>query len=148
MDTDLKTLRDLYSKLDRDPPESIPFAVWLMENPDSPLPFPGQVSLRHHDLLHLILDLDYSPESEAYLVGWCIGNQRANWFHLAVFRFVASRFYPGKFRCGEKCLEQFDRGVLEGRMMPYFDWAYLDSVMSQTPQQIRQNFKTWMRPYL
>jgi len=35
---------------------SIPFLVWLLENPHSSLALPGKIYLREHDYLHLLLE--------------------------------------------------------------------------------------------
>lgn len=48
--------------------------MWLLENPDSPLPFAGKIDLYRHDCLHLLLERGLSVEDEAFVVGFTMGN--------------------------------------------------------------------------
>ncbi len=94
------TLWEAYERFRLDPPQAIPFWVWLLENPDSPLRFPGQVSLQHHDFLHLILGLGMDREAEAEVVGWSIGNDRVKVWQVCVFLWVAMTLYPEPYLAG------------------------------------------------
>lgn len=110
------TLKEAYEKRMGDPQSSIPWVVWLVENPLSPLPFPGKISLEGHDILHILLDLDRSPENEAYVVGFTLGNDpHTKAWHLAIFKWIARYLYPEPYRFQPEYLSVFDRGFIQGR---------------------------------
>lgn len=112
---DQLTLREAYQTLQGDPASQIPFPVWLMENPDSPLSLPGKVSLYHHDCLHLLLKQGFNSVGEAYVVGFSMGNdRRTRWFHLWIFKLVAQFLYPDPYRFYPSDLKHFDAGARQG----------------------------------
>jgi hypothetical protein len=113
------TLKEAYSQLPGDPPQEIPFLVWLLENPNSPLPFPGKISLLKHDYLHVILDLDLSCKSEAFVVGVTMGNDvGSNRVYINLFKLIARSLYPQKYRFSSKDVESFEKGLKFGRDLP------------------------------
>ncbi len=115
-----RTLIVACNSLPGDPPQAIPFLVWLLENPDSPCAMPGNISLEHHDRLHCILDRGFSSQDEAYIVGFSMGNdERTNWLHALVLKIVASIFYPKKYRFTDIDLPEFDRGFQLGRQIKF-----------------------------
>ena len=67
-------LREALQSMGGDPPSSIPFLLWLLENPDSPIALPGKIDLYRHDCLHLLLDRGFSLYDEAFVVGFTMGN--------------------------------------------------------------------------
>ena len=88
-------LKDVQQDVQND----IPWIVRLLENPASPLPFPGQINLENHDKLHIILNRGISSKDEAFVVGFTIGmDKRARNYHLFIFRLFAQFLYPQKFR--------------------------------------------------
>ena len=110
------TLSAAYDNLQGDPPQDIPLIVWLLENPDSRCSLPGAISLENHDRLHLILDRGFSGEDEAYLVGFCMGNDlRTNAIHLIMIKAIAFLFYPKIYRFTAADIKAFDLGVKLGR---------------------------------
>lgn len=99
-----------------DEASSIPWIVRLLENSHSPLALPGKISLFNHDCLHILLGRDRSPESEAYVIGFTMGNDiRCKRLHLWLFKVFALWFYPKKYRLRWSDLKEFDRGVTHGR---------------------------------
>ncbi|MBV6621425.1 MAG: hypothetical protein KI793_00465 [Rivularia sp. (in: Bacteria)] len=111
-----QTLNSVYRRLSGDSPSTIPFLVWLLENPDSPLPFAGKIDLYKHDCLHLILEKSFSLDDEAFVVGFTMGNDsQTNWLHIVLFKFVSRKLYPQKFRFNSQHLTIFDLGYLYGR---------------------------------
>jgi len=121
------TLWEAYERFRLDPPQAIPFWVWLLENPDSPLRFPGQVSLQHHDFLHLILGLGVDREAEAEVVGWSIGNDPSlQVWQVCVFLWVAMTLYPEPYRFRWQDLPFFFHGLWQGRQVPRVSWDSLD----------------------
>jgi len=112
------TLKEAYAQLRKDEPSTIPFIIWLLENPDSPISFPGQISLREHDYVHILLGRGQSREDEASVVGFTMGTDtQTNWIHLAIFKFFARYFYPQKYRMRAKELQMFEKGFSTARQM-------------------------------
>jgi hypothetical protein len=113
---DTLTLEKAYQTLEGDPPSKIPFIVWLLENPDSPLALPGCIDLYRHDCLHLLLKQGFTSESEAYVVGFTMGNDiRTNRMHLLIFKLAARLLYPEKYRLKNSDIEAFERGFQMGQ---------------------------------
>ncbi|PZD70570.1 hypothetical protein C1752_10577 [Acaryochloris thomasi RCC1774] len=124
MDTQLAnlTLREAYRLQDSESkPYDIPWIVWLLENPDSPLPFPGQIYLREHDYLHIIFGLDRSSESEAFLVGFAMGlDLNTRNIHLLILILTSFFLYPKSYKFSMMDIRNLNRGFLVGRM-PKFE---------------------------
>lgn len=109
------TLHEAYSAFAGDPQHSIPLPVWFLENPDSPLSFPGQIYLREHDYLHILLDRGVTPEDEAFVVGFTMGNDpKTTEQHVAAFKFAARFIYPKLYRFTTAHLMIFDWGFRFG----------------------------------
>jgi hypothetical protein len=113
---DNTTLNEAYRSLEGDPPGEIPLMVWLLENPDSPCALPGNIDLFGHDCLHLLLKKGFTNDSEAYVVGFTMGNdERTTWLHLRLFKLFALHLYPDKYRLTPTEIERFDRGFHVGK---------------------------------
>ncbi|WP_404786544.1 hypothetical protein [Altericista sp. CCNU0014] len=113
---DTLTLQGAYQTLEGDPPSKIPFIVWLLENPESPLALPGCIDLYGHDCLHLLLKQGFTSENEAYVVGFTMGNDiRTNRVHLFIFKLAARVLYPEKYRLKASDIETFERGFQMGK---------------------------------
>jgi hypothetical protein len=113
---DASTLVAACEDLQGDPPEEIPFVVWLLENPSSPFNMPGSIDLFGHDCIHLLLKKGFSPDDEAYVVGFTMGNDaNTSWIHLLILKIAAYCLYPRKYRFSYSKIKIFDRGVRLGR---------------------------------
>lgn len=111
------TLHEAYLAFCGDPQHSIPLSVWLLENPDSPLSFPGQIYLREHDYLHILLNRGVSPEDEAFVVGFTMGNDPdTTEQHIFTFKFAARLLYPKLYKFTPAHLVLFDWGFRFGRL--------------------------------
>ena len=121
------SLAQAYNLIVRDCPAEIPFVVWLLENPDSPLPLPGRIHLRQHDCLHLLLRRGFAATDEAYVIGFTMGNDLSTkrW-HLWLYKLVSRFLYPPKFRFNRTDLATFDLGVARGRKLPIKNLNQLD----------------------
>jgi hypothetical protein len=110
------TLISAYQSLEGSYQIEIPWIVWLLENPASPLALPGNIDLFGHDCMHLLLKRGFTPAEEAYVVGFNMGNDlRTNWLHLLCFKIIACLIYPPKYRLKLAELPIFDQGYLRGR---------------------------------
>ncbi|BAY66587.1 hypothetical protein NIES22_67270 [Calothrix brevissima NIES-22] len=137
-----KILHHAYQEMNGDPPSAVPFLVWLLENPDSPLPFSGKIDLYRHDCLHLLLERGFSVEDEAFVVGFTMGNDPAcKWFHIALFKLISTMLYPQKFRFNKAHLVIFDIGVFYGRKIRTHNLNKLDFKIyeNQSLNYIRQD---------
>jgi len=121
------TLQNIQTKQ----PHEIASIVQFFENPESPLPFPGQVYLEDHDILHLYLQKDISAQGEAYVVGFTLGlDPISNWFHVYVLLIVAWLFYPDIYK-----------------MRPFREWAHFKSGYILAKQKIREKRLSWKDIY-
>jgi hypothetical protein len=129
-----KSLSRAYSSFGGMTQSQVPWLIWLLENPDSPVALAGAIPLREHDYLHLLLDRGKSAEDEAFVIGFTMGNDtRLNFVHTWIFK-LASRFlYPKDYRFTKEHLKIFDQGVSMGEKLPIknlcrFDYSYIDGV--------------------
>jgi hypothetical protein len=110
------TLKSAYLRFKKDEPSAIPKIVRFFENPASPLPFPGQISLREHDYVHVLLGRGQSLEDEAFVVGFTMGTDaRTTRLHLLAFRFLSRVLYPPNFRIGVREWEVFEQAFALAR---------------------------------
>ena len=113
-------IKDIYSTLEGDDASDIPFAVWLLENPDSPIPMPGKISLYNHDILHILLGRDKSSQDEAFIVGFTMGNDpKTNWWHLLIYKLFSYFVYPSVYKFNQDHLKVFDLGFAYGRSLKF-----------------------------
>jgi hypothetical protein len=105
-----------YEQILSDPPTALPFWVWLLEDPHSPLSFPGQTDLYRHDCLHLLLKRAFSAKDKAYVVGFILGNDPTTkpW-HRCCFKLIARHLYPAPYRLDHEALQAFDQGYGQGQ---------------------------------
>jgi len=124
---DRMTLAQAYTRIGGDRPNTIPFLVWLLENPASPLALPGRIHLREHDYLHLLLGRGFSASDEAYIIGFTMGNDlETKQWHVWLYKFVSLLIYPPKFRFTISDLREFDKGLALGRSLPIKNLNKLD----------------------
>ena len=103
-----RILGEAYQAIQRD--SQVPFRVWLLENPQSFMALPGNISLPNHDCLHLLLNRGFSPEDEAFILGFTMGNDPdTSWWHIGLFKLASRFFYPQKFQFNREHLKQFDQ---------------------------------------
>ncbi len=113
------TLGEALASMKGDMPMDIPWIVRLVENPDSPVPLPGKVDLYHHDCLHILLERDFSLYSEAFVVGFTMGNDPTTTsLHIDLVKWFSARFYPKEYRFTRDQLKAFDLGNAYGRRVP------------------------------
>jgi hypothetical protein len=138
---DAFTLAAACEDLQGDPPDEIPFLVWLLENPASPLNMPGSIDLLGHDRIHILLKKGFSPAEEAYVIGFTMGNDTStNGLHLLVFKIATYCLYPRKYRLTYSDLKIFDCGVQLGRSTKVrninkLDWSKWDRKLIQDIRQ-------------
>ena len=112
----------------------VPWLIWLMENPKSPLHLHGASALNDHDYVHVILDKGQANDDEAFVIGFTMGNddRTKNW-EVNLFKFVSSKLYPEEARFTKEQLKIFDRGFKYGQSkLPLyqrigeFNWNTID----------------------
>ena len=124
----------------------IPWLVRFMENPASPLPFPGKISLENHDCLHLLLDRGVSAQDEAFVVGFTMGNDvETKGIHKAIFKFFSRYLYPKKFQFSEEQLKTFELGYAYGKKLsqvcPNLNKINFRDYFNRTIGELKQMFK-------
>jgi hypothetical protein len=115
MKTLKQALREFRSDERYKKPEDIHWFVWLLENPKSPLHLSGAVSLFNHDIIHVLLNRNMDVSSEAYVIGFTMGNSEfTGKFTKALFKFSAKWLYPDGYRFTETDISEYDRGFVYG----------------------------------
>ena len=124
----------------------VPWLIWLMENPKSPIHLHGASALNDHDYVHIILDKGQANDDEAFVIGFTMGNDdRTRAWEVKLFKFVSSKLYPKKERFTQEQLNIFDKGFKYGQSkLPLyqrigeFDWNTMDK---NTPlNQVKRKF--------
>jgi hypothetical protein len=118
--SDNRKLNDVLKTLKGDIQSDIPFLIWLLENPDSFLALPGKINLYNHDCLHILLNKGFSLEDEAFLIGFCMGNDmNTRPIHCLIFKFISQYLYPRKSRFNKQHLQSFDLGFKYGQEVSF-----------------------------
>ena len=147
---DKLTFVQAWQNLQGDLPSEIPYLVWLLENPSSPLNMPGSVDLFGHDCIHLLLKKGFTSDDEAYIIGFTMGNDvNTKWIHLIIIKFAAYSLYPSKYKFSYKQLSIFDYGVDHGRSTKWkninrIDWNTWNNKLIK---DIRLNLKIGLTNY-
>jgi hypothetical protein len=139
---DQMTLTEAYQSLQGDEQSDIPWIVWLLENPASPIALPGNIDLAGHDCLHLLLKKGFTSSSEAYVVGFTMGNdQRTKWFHFQFFKLAVLFLYPPKYRLSHSEIHILERGFRLGQRTLFKDLNKVDLVKwnTKTLEQLRSD---------
>ena len=112
----------------------VPWLIWLIENPKSPIHLHGASALNDHDYVHIILDKGQANDDEAFVIGFTMGNDdRTKEWEVKLFKFISSKLYPKKERFTQEQLKIFDKGFKYGRSKLHlyqrigeFDWSTMD----------------------
>jgi hypothetical protein len=137
---DKMTLTEAYNTLQGDEQSEIPWIVWLLENPASPIALPGNIDLAGHDCIHLLLKQGFTSTNEAYVVGFTMGNdQRTKWFHFQFFKIAVLFLYPPKYRLSYAEIQVLERGFRLGQRTQVKDLnkMSLEKWNNKTLEQIR-----------
>jgi hypothetical protein len=137
------TLKSVYRQMNLDSQLDIPLIIRLFENPSSPIALPGKISLHNHDCLHIILGIGTSPENEAFILGFSMGNddQTKRW-HVCLFKFLAYFIYPSKYRFNRQHLKIFDLGFKYGKSAKFrnLNQIEFDRFYDLTIKELRELF--------
>ena len=122
-----QTLKNVYQQADLDEQSDIPFVIRLFENPSSPMALPGKISLHNHDCLHILFGLGVTPQQEAFLIGFTMGNddQTKSW-HIKLFKFLSRFIYPLNYKFNLEELRIFDLGFEYGKKFKYRNLNLID----------------------
>ncbi|MDF2388447.1 hypothetical protein JMG10_43905 [Nostoc ellipsosporum NOK] len=134
-------LKEAHSLLFGSCQPKIPFVVWLLENPNSPLALPGKISLTPHDYIHILLAQSTCPQEEAFVLGFTMGNDlKTNTLHLLIYKFFAKFIYPSHVGFSRlECLN-FDLGFSYGRKIKtkQINEINFENYHDQTIQSMRE----------
>ena len=96
----------------------IPWIIRFLENPDSKFSLPGRIYLYNHDCLHVVLNKDATSSGEAFIIGFCMGNDPdTQRIHLLVFLFFAQYIYPKNYRFNRHDFIDFRAGFNYGKVV-------------------------------
>ncbi len=122
----------------------VPFIIWLLENPHSPICLPGAITLQQHDYVHCLLGANLKLDGEAFVIGFTMGcAPRKHALHLAIFKFASCYCYPRKYRfSGRKHWIIFKRGYDLAQQTQIRDLNAFDfqSWLDKPVEQLRQLF--------
>lgn len=111
-----RILKDVVDSMPGFEQKDIPFFVWLLENPKSPIAMPGYINLFNHDCIHILLGRGLLPQDEAFVIGFTMGNNLSvNKVHRSIFKFFSLYLYPKNFKLQKRDLFAFELGFNYGR---------------------------------
>ena len=116
----------------------VPWLIWLMENPKSPIHLHGASALNDHDYVHIILDKGQANDDEAFVIGFTMGNDdRTKSWEAKLFKFISRWLYPKAEQFTKNQLKIFDSGFKYGRSklnlyqrIGEIDWSKMDKNIS------------------
>ena len=123
------TLSEAYNKMTAQSlfAPKTPFLIRLMENPASPLKYPGSIDLTRHDYMHCLLNQPLTVKGEAYVLGFTMGaDPKLRSWHAPLFKFIAQYLYPRQYRFKEKHIEVFDHALELGKKSRIKDFEHLN----------------------
>jgi hypothetical protein len=100
-------------KLDQ---SDVPLIIKLVENPKYDIGlFAGNVDLKTHDCIHVLLGRGLLPKDEAFVIGYTMGSTKKmpRW-RRNLFMFCSKHLYPEGYRFGEEERFVFNMGVALG----------------------------------
>lgn len=113
----MKNFQQKLKEITIDKQEDIPWIVRFLENPNSLFALPGKISLYNHDFLHALLDRKTSLQDEAFLVGFCMGNDpKTNFLHIWIFKLFSRYLYPQSYRFNDHDFWFFELGFKYGKI--------------------------------
>ena len=124
----------------------VPWLIWLMENPKSPLHLHGASALNDHDYVHVILDKGQANDDEAFVIGFTMGNDdRIKSWETKLYKFISRWLYPKAEQFTKNQLKIFDSGFKYGqsklnlyKRIGEFDWDKMDK---NTPlDEVKKSF--------
>jgi hypothetical protein len=119
LDNDGITLGEMVSGLPGNNPEQINDIVKIFENPESPLAFPGAISLPRHDCVHIVLGRGLLAQDEAFVIGFTMGTSKElsaleGW----LFSLITKYLYPHPYKFNDKHLKVLKLGIETGKDSP------------------------------
>jgi hypothetical protein len=109
---EMTTLRAVYESMPGDDASTIPWYVRLLENPASPVAFPGAIDLFGHDCVHIALGRGMLPQDEAFVIGYTMGasGKLSSWRRKA-FAQCARYLYGSIYRFSDADRQVFNLAV-------------------------------------
>jgi len=139
-----ESLIHAYQKFGGMKQSEMPWIIWLLENPKSPVALAGAIPLKEHDYLHLLLNRGKSPEDEAFIIGFTMGNDtHLTKLQLWIFKFAARFLYPKNYRFTQPHFELFDAGVKAGEQLQTKNLCRLNfsSIEEESLEHLRAKLK-------
>jgi hypothetical protein len=151
---DNRIVRDVIDSMPSVPDVAIPAIIRLVENPKSWIALPGAMSLRNHDILHVLLGRGLQDQDEAFVLGFAMGSTKKRMvLRRRLFRWIVSHLYPEPYRIQKVLHPAFEQGFLCGRqtgcdgiskrdLQEFLDMSIRDArtALRIDPDKIRQAF--------
>ncbi|MUH00598.1 hypothetical protein F7734_53355 [Scytonema sp. UIC 10036] len=137
------SIKKIYQGWGGNQQSDIPFIVWLLENPQSPVALPGAISLQCHDFIHIILGRGRELQDEAFVIGFTMRNDpKTNRYHVAIFKLFSRFFYPKKYKFKREHFKDFEAGFLVGKRAKLKSINKLapDSYQDMSVREVKEQF--------
>ena len=122
-----QTLINVYQQANLNQQSEIPWIIRLFENPCSLIALPGKISLHNHDCLHIIFGMGVSPQEEAFIIGFTMGNDdKTKSWHVRLFKFLSRFIYPSEYQFNVQDLKIFDLGYSYGKKLKHRNLNQMD----------------------
>lgn len=141
LDNGHRKLADVLATLPGAEQADIHWLVRLIENPRSPLAFPGQISLARHDALHILLGRGLNNQDEAFVIGFTMGSARiTKQWHCRLYCWIARHLYPPAYRFKPEHQQVFELGLGQGWKHPVQDvhLVPIEKMLEDTVDMVRE----------
>ena len=120
------TLQEKLNQIQIERPKDIPWIVQLLKSPRSLLALPGNISPESYHCLHALLNRDKTRQDDAFLTGFCMGNDpKTTLLHIGIFNFFSRYLYPRPYRFIKSDFFFFDLGFAYGKSL-YIQFNLID----------------------
>lgn len=110
------SLQEAHNALNQPGAERLPFRVWLLESPQSPLGLPGSTLRFNRDCFHILLNRSTALVDEAYVLGFMMGTApQMGPIRLGIYKLLAQWIYPKSYQFSSEALQAFSTGFDRGR---------------------------------
>lgn len=112
----MSSLREKLKEIKSNQPKDIPWIVKLFKSPHSLLALPGNIYPDNYNCLYALLNRNRTLEDEAFMTGFCMGNDpKTRLFHVGILNFFSRYLYPHDYRFRKSDFFFFDLGFAYGR---------------------------------
>lgn len=106
--------------------DDVPFIIRLFENPKYNI-LPGSVTLKAHDIIHILLSRGVLPKDEAFVIGFTMGTTgKLSTITKTIFKLVTGYLYPDGYRFDKDEYRIYEYGIECASIMTCPDLSSVD----------------------